>query len=121
MWAERTRAMVRLDESRLGGVRMFRRQSVAALFSIALVAACGAPGGSPSPALSGTPTAGLTSPTTSPSLSSTAAPTPSPTMIVRAYFLLDDPFSGGEVVNEPALVPVLRTVRKSTATAAAAM
>jgi ABC-type uncharacterized transport system ATPase subunit len=40
-------------------------------------------------------------------------------MIVRAYFLLDDPFSGGEVVNEPALVPVLRTVRKSTATAAA--
>ena len=126
---------------------MFRRQSVAALFSIALVAACGAPGGSPSPALSGTPTAGLTSPTTSPSLSSTAAPTlssppsptltpatpsptiappspsptPSPTMIVRAYFLLDDPFSGGEVVNEPALVPVLRTVPKSTATAAAAM
>jgi hypothetical protein len=42
-------------------------------------------------------------------------------MIVRAYFLLDDPFSGGEVVNEPALVPVLRTVPKSTATATAAM
>ena len=29
--------------------------------------------------------------------------------------------SGGEVVNEPALVPVLRTVPKSTATATAAM
>ena len=42
-------------------------------------------------------------------------------MVVRAYFLLSDPFSGGEVVNEPALVPVLRTVPKSTATAIAAM
>lgn len=126
---------------------MFRRQSVAALLSIALVAACGAPAASPSPALSGAPTTSLTSQTTSPSLSSTAtptlspppsptltpatpsptiapplpSPTPAPTMVVRAYFLLDDPFSGGEVVNEPALVPVLRTVPKSTATAAAAM
>jgi hypothetical protein len=42
-------------------------------------------------------------------------------MIVRAYFLLDDPFSGGEVVNEPTLVPVLRTVPKRAATATAAM
>ena len=42
-------------------------------------------------------------------------------MIVRAYFLLRNPFSGGEVVNEPALVPVLRTAPKSTATATAAM
>ncbi len=42
-------------------------------------------------------------------------------MIVRAYFLLRDPFSGGEVVNEPTLVPVLRTVPKSPATATAAM
>lgn len=42
-------------------------------------------------------------------------------MTVRAYFLLDDPFSGGEVVNEPALVPVLRTVPESSATARAAM
>jgi hypothetical protein len=42
-------------------------------------------------------------------------------MVVRAYFLLDDPFSGGEVVNEPALVPVLRTVPTTTATATAAM
>jgi hypothetical protein len=41
-------------------------------------------------------------------------------MVVRAYFLLRDG-SGGEVVNEPALVPVLRTVPKSTATATAAM
>jgi hypothetical protein len=42
-------------------------------------------------------------------------------MIVRAYFLLDDPFGGGEVVNEPTLVPVLRTVPESSATATAAM
>jgi hypothetical protein len=41
-------------------------------------------------------------------------------MIVRAYFLLRDG-SGGEVVNEPTLVPVLRTVPESTATATAAM
>jgi len=41
-------------------------------------------------------------------------------MIVRAYFLLRDG-SGGEVVNEPALVPVLRTVPRSTASATAAM
>ena len=42
-------------------------------------------------------------------------------MLVRAYFMLRDPFSGGEVVNEPALVPVLRTVPRSTKTATAAM
>jgi germination protein M len=41
-------------------------------------------------------------------------------MIVRAYFLLRDG-SGGEVVHEPTLVPVLRTVPKSPATATAAM
>jgi germination protein M len=41
-------------------------------------------------------------------------------MLVRAYFLMRDG-SGGEVVNEPALVPVLRTVPNSTATATAAM
>jgi germination protein M len=121
------------------------RQSVAALLILALVAACGAPAASPSPAVSGTPTASLTSPTASPSPSPTAAPTPSPTpsptltpatpsptiappspsqtpttMILRAYFLLRDG-SGGEVVNEPTLVPVLRTVPKSTATPTAAM
>lgn len=37
-------------------------------------------------------------------------------MVVRAYFLLHDPFG-----EDPALVPVLRTVPKSTATATAAM
>jgi hypothetical protein len=48
-------------------------------------------------------------------------PSPTPTtMIVRAYFLLRDG-SGGEVVNEPTLVPVLRTVPKSRAAATAAM
>jgi len=41
-------------------------------------------------------------------------------MVVRAYFVMRDG-SGGEVVNEPTLVPVLRTVPKSTATATAAM
>jgi hypothetical protein len=41
-------------------------------------------------------------------------------MVVRAYFLMRDG-SGGEVVNEPTLVPVLRTVPRSTATATAAM
>jgi germination protein M len=41
-------------------------------------------------------------------------------MVVRAFFLLRDN-SGGEVVNEPTLVPVLRTVPESTATATAAM
>jgi germination protein M len=125
---------------------MFRRQPVAALLILALVAACGAPAASPSPAASGTPTASLPSPTASPSPSPSAAPTPSltpsptltpatpsptivppspsptppTTMIVRAYFLMRDG-SGGEVVNEPTLVPVLRTVPRSTATATAAM
>ena len=74
-----------------------------------------------------TPTA---APTPSPTPSPTLTPaTPSPTVAprtptattVRAYFLLRDPFSGGEVVNEPALVPVLRTVSKNPATATAAM
>jgi len=128
---------------------MFRRQSVVALLVGALVAGCGAPGASPSPAVSGTPTASLAEPTASPSTSPTGTPAPSPTltpatpsptvapptpsptpmpspsptpttMIVRAYFLLRDG-SGGEVVNEPALVPVLRTVPRSTASATAAM
>jgi spore germination protein GerM len=122
---------------------MFRRQSVAALLILALVAACGAPAASPGPAVSGAPTASLPSPTAPSSPSPTVAPTPSPTltpatpsptiapptpsptptpstMIVRAYFLMQDG-SGGEVVNEPTLVPVLRTVPRSTATATAAM
>lgn len=117
---------------------MSRSQPAVALLILALVAACGAPATSPSPAVSGIPTASLPSPTESPSTASpTSAPTPSPTlspatpkptaapsspsptpatMIVRAYFLLHDP--RGE---DPALVPVLRTVPKSSATATAAM
>lgn len=47
--------------------------------------------------------------------------TPADTMVVRAYFLLRDPFSGGEVVNEPTLIPVLRTVPAGRATAKAAV
>jgi Sporulation and spore germination len=120
---------------------MFHRQSVGALLILALVSACAAPAASPSPAVSGTPTAILPSPTASPSAVPTATPTPSPTLVpatpsptvapstssptpttmtVRAYFLMRDG-SGGEVVNEPTLVPVLRTVPRSTATATAAM
>ncbi len=125
---------------------MFRRQPLVAVMILALVAACGAPASSRGPAVSGTPTPSAFSPTASVSQSPTVAPTSSPTasptltpatpsptvapptpsptpttMIVRAYFLLRNPFSGGEVVNEPALVPVLRTVPKSSATATAAM
>ena len=40
---------------------MFRRQPLVALLILALVAACGAPASSPSPAVSGTPTASITS------------------------------------------------------------
>lgn len=116
---------------------MFRRQSVAALLILVLLAACAAPAASPT--VSGSPTPSFPSPTASASEPPpTAAPTPSPTlvpvtpspttgppspsptpaptMIVRAYFLLDDPAGG-----DPALVPVLRTLPKSVATARAAM
>lgn len=124
---------------------MFRREPIAALLVIVLLAACSAPGASPTEGVLGTPMASIASPTSSPSASPSAVPTssprssatlvpatPSPTvassptpapataMIVRAYFLLRDG-SGGEVVNEPTLVPVLRTVPKSPATATAAM
>jgi spore germination protein GerM len=120
---------------------MFRRQSVVALLVLAFVAACAAPAASPSATASGTPAANLPSPTGSPSSSPTPSSTPSRTLspttpsptvapatpsatptttIVRAYFVLRDG-SGGEVVNEPTLVPVLRTVPMSTATATAAM
>jgi germination protein M len=120
---------------------MYRRQSVAALLILVLVAACGTPAASPSPSpsVSGSPTPSFPSPTPSateppPTVAPTASPTlvpvtpsptvappsPSPTttetMIVRAYFILDD-LAGGD----PALVPVLRTVPKSPATARAAM
>lgn len=117
---------------------MLRRQPVVVLLILVLVAACGSPTTSPSPAVPGSPIASLASPTASPSslpspsptASSTTAPatptptiappspspTPGPTMIVRAYFLLDDQAGG-----DPALVPVVRTVPKSSATARAAM
>jgi germination protein M len=123
---------------------MFRRQSVTALLILALVVACAAPAASPPQTGLGSPTPSLPSPTASatepsPTIAPTQSPsptltpaTPSPTiappspsptpttMIVRAYFLLRDG-SGGEVVNEPTLVPVLRTVPKSPRTATAAM
>jgi germination protein M len=124
---------------------MFGRQSVVALLVVALVAACAAPAASPNATASGSPPASLPTSTSSPLPVPTAAPTPSPTpsraftpatpsptvapltpsptpttMIVRAYFLLRDG-SGGEVVNEPTLVPVLRTVPRSPAAATAAM
>ncbi len=132
---------------------MFRREQIAALLVVVLLAACSAPGASPSEGSSGTPTASILSPTTSPSASPSAAPTSAPTssptspatlvpatpspaiassptptptptpastpastMIVRAYFMLHDPFGG-----DPALVPVLRTVPESKATATAAL
>ena len=123
---------------------MVRRQPVAALLILVLVAGCGGATTSSSPTVSGTPasgtpTANLSSPTTSPSVPPSMIPTPAPTatptpvpatpsptiepsptpttagtMIVRAYLLLDD--TRGE---DPALVPVLRTVPKSAATARA--
>jgi germination protein M len=123
---------------------MFRRRSVTALLILALVVACAAPAASPPQTGLGSPTPSLPSPTASatepsPTIAPTQSPsptltpaTPSPTiappspsptpttMIVRAYFLLRDG-SGGEVVNEPTLVPVLRTVPKSPRTATAAM
>ena len=126
---------------------MFRLQPAVALLVLALVAACSGPAAGPSATASGAPSASRPSPTASPLPSSTPAPTPSATpsptvtpatpsptvapptpapkptpttTIVRAYFLLRDG-SGGEVVNEPTLVPVLRTVPKNTAMATAAM
>ena len=120
---------------------MFRRQPVVAILVLGLIAGCAAPAASPRATTSGTPTASLPSPTASSSLPSTTAPTPpstpSPTltpatpeptvappkpsqtpttMIVRAYFLLED--TTGE---DAVLVPVLRTVPKIPATATAAM
>ena len=124
---------------------MFRRQPVVALLVLALVAACAAPPparaqrsraphGEPPVAdriaivAHGAPTPSPYAVAVTDAHSGDAEPdgraaTPSPTpttMIVRAYFLMRDG-SGGEVVNEPTLVPVLRTVPKSTATATAAM
>ena len=60
-----------------------------------------------------------TVPTPTPTATATTSPTPTPppaTMIVRAYFFLADRAGG-----DPTLVPVLRTVPTSSATARAAM
>ena len=124
---------------------MFRHTPIVALLILALVAACAAPAASPSPAVSGTPTASLPSPTASPSRmprcsdvfadAVTNAHSGDTEPDDRATDALADArhdgrsrvlpaarsVSGGEVVNEPTLVPVLRTVPRSTATATAAM
>ena len=124
---------------------MLRRTLVVAFVVTALVAACAAPAASPGAPSSGASTPSIPASTSSPSRPNTPPPTPaatpspivtpeppSPTgsppappapttMVVRAYFLLRDPFSGGEVVNEPTLVPVLRTVPTSASKAAAAI
>ena len=115
---------------------------IAALLIAILVAACGAnvggggpvptppatpdPSvviGTPEPTADVTPTPGPT-PTTGPSASPAVTPTPvpsgtpGPTMIVRAYFFLEDPDPAGD---GPKLVPVLREVPESRAVATAAM
>jgi spore germination protein GerM len=116
---------------------MSGRKASTILVIVMLLVACVAPSGSPgsaTPSSSGavlSPSASTVAPTPTltPSLTPTptATPTPTPTtaptrtpqpqtMIVRAYFLLDDAAGG-----DPALVPVLRTVPKSKATAKAAM
>ena len=127
---------------------MSRREPLVAVLILVLIAACGGPGASPSPSSSGAPAASPSVPMSSPSSSPSAEPTLSPTasatlapatpsptvappspssspaattMIVRAYFLLEDPFNGGEVVNEPTLLPVLRTVPRSPEAAKAAI
>lgn len=103
---------------------MVRRQSLATLLVVFLLAACATPSGSANPAPSSTPTATVPSPSASVPLSTPSptvappspSPTPAETMIVGAYFFLDDAAGG-----DPALVPVLRTVPKTKATARAAM
>lgn len=82
-------------------------------------ASLAAPTPTPEPT-STSPVAPTPTPTASPAPTSTASPTPAPTpqpqTMIVAYFFLDD-VAGGD----PALVPVLRTVPKSKATAQAAM
>lgn len=118
---------------------MVRRSPlVTALVVVLLAAACATPGapGSPSPsATAASPSASAASPTPSPTAAPpspspspppttpsptaappSASPSPAATMIVRAYFFLDDAAGG-----DPALVPVLRTVPETKAVATAAM
>ena len=114
------------------------RKLLAGLMVVAMAACSGAdttqaPTGAASPAQTSSaigtpiPTTGPTdspsaTPTTAPTAPPTAAPTTTPEpsgatrMWIRAYFLLDDP-SGGT----PRLVPVLRSVPETAATARAAM
>lgn len=73
------------------------------------------PVASPSPSPTPTPTATPVSPTPTP-VTPSPSPRPAETIIVRAYFFLDDPAGG-----DPALVPVLRTVPSTPAVARAAM
>jgi germination protein M len=70
-----------------------------------------------SPTATASPTQATPTATAAPvSPSPTTSPAPTGTMVVRAYYLLDDAAGG-----DPALVPVLRTVPKSKGTARAAM
>jgi germination protein M len=88
-------------------------------------ASAGVPGGSTVPGGSGEPATPSDEPASqspsdpgaSPTPTATAAPTAAPTgtMIVRAYFLLD------ESSGNPTIVPVLRTVPESKGTARAAL
>jgi germination protein M len=78
----------------------------------------GEPSASPAPTQGlGSPSPAGSSPPPSPASSQLSTPTPAPTgtMLVRAYFLLE------EKGRNPTLVPVLRTVPKSKATARAAL
>ena len=73
--------------------------------------------GAPTPTPSPSPTATVApTPTPTAAPTRTPAPTPTPTMIVRAYFLMEYPSS-----DASALVPVLRTVPKSSETLRAAI
>ena len=122
---------------------MFRRESVAALLIVALVAACGAPAARPSPVVSGTPTPTLPSDTDGLAVPvghrwgrhAIADAGPGDTEPRRSHYRRPRrrlrrwsfaPTScctirgSGEEKNSH-LVPVLRTVPKSPATATAAM
>jgi germination protein M len=69
----------------------------------------------PAPTATVAPTARPT-PTPAPTATPVPTPAPSDTMLVRAYFFLDDAVDG-----DPAIVPVLRSVPATTAVAKAAI
>ena len=101
---------------------MAARAKLLILAAVVVLAATACMGPATTPSPSPVPTASTTPSTTAPPTEtpSTGPATPSPTttetMIVRAYFFLDDAAGG-----DPALVPVLRTVPRTAATAHAAM